>query len=383
MTKLIFLLWFCALFTACANTKQSAFHTSSETKQPPICYGVKAPKVTGCEGAAVDKTWDSVIEAGLTVETFTQQFKGETVTRRYLQYIPENLDREQASPLVFVLHGAHINAEITRAHDTHTDLEAIADKEGFVVIYGNALSSPPEPQADKFFANSGIWNTVDGVTPDQEKLDNDLNYFLTIIENVKNEGVSLNEKEIFIGGISNGGLMTLLAVENLPSTFRAGFAGVPAPTTKRFSRNEIDVSMMFYYSENDPVFLPYFENTDITYAELTKMTIDAWALAIGVNKDLVNNWKYIPIEDSQQEGKRYTGSAPIALNTTKTRLEEVRAFSEDGENEVWIIRSERAGHAIPHPTQFDIETVEKSTGFRNQDVNSIELMWNFFSQFID
>jgi polyhydroxybutyrate depolymerase len=57
-------------------------------------------------------------------------------TRTYLVHVPRALDRAKPAPLVFVFHGAGCDAtSLVRA----TGLDALADREGFVVVYPNAV----------------------------------------------------------------------------------------------------------------------------------------------------------------------------------------------------------------------------------------------------
>ncbi|MGE5785322.1 MAG: hypothetical protein ACM3ZE_12060, partial [Myxococcales bacterium] len=58
------------------------------------------------------------------------------VQRRYLVYAPSNL-APRPVPVVLVFPGKGTSAEGVAFYDTHTRFEALADRDGFIVVYGN------------------------------------------------------------------------------------------------------------------------------------------------------------------------------------------------------------------------------------------------------
>src|SRR5690606_37652972 len=77
-------------------------------------------------------TWEGLLALGLEVRTFEQTHllnKSEKVTRRYLQYVPRDLQGQPGKwPLVIALHGANLNAEAFREWYLGDRLERLADK---------------------------------------------------------------------------------------------------------------------------------------------------------------------------------------------------------------------------------------------------------------
>ena len=332
--------------------------------------------LTGNGPAGNGQTWQSVLDAGLTVRTFEQTLNGETVSRRFLQYLPNTFDAEQTYPLVILLHGFGINAEITRQFDTEADLESLADENEFVVVYGNALAfNQTQPEDDPFFANSGGWVRSTLGTP-QTLLDLDLDYLIQVEAELARQGILIDPDARFISGISNGGEMTFLAADRLAPRYKAAYAGIPVAINP--TNTSIDMSMMIYYSINDPLLNMIFTN----YATDMENTYEQWARAIGIDANQIENVTFTKLPDNVNEGSTYNGNSPIALATRNSRLEQASFISADGENRFLLIRSENAGHGIAHPLQFDRLTVENSNGFRNEDLNSIERMWEFFNSTI-
>ena len=73
----------------------------------------------------------------------TQQFYGvEEFDRRYILYAPNSIIGKKNAPIVFVYHGANVNAETVAFFDTSNRLEDLADEHGFVVVYTQGLSPP-------------------------------------------------------------------------------------------------------------------------------------------------------------------------------------------------------------------------------------------------
>ena len=373
-----------------SDATQSATSTStpepSQTSTPDPSPTVAAaqrtlinPALTGNGPAGLANTWQSALDSGVSVRTFVQEEDGVTIPRRYLMYLPQNFDPNQTYPLVIVLHGGGINAEITRQFDTEVDLEPLADRDEFIVVYGNATAiTEAQANDDLFFANSGVWlrtPTNPGLTPDF--LQRELDYLVEIENDLALQGVQIDPDARFVSGISNGGEMALYAADRLAPRYRAAFAGIPVPISPTNVTNPI--SMMIYYSVNDPVFAQFPQ----PYSQAMQNTYESWASVMGIDAASLNAISFTPIQNTVNEGDSYSGSAPVALNSRNSQLEDVTLVSSDGQNQLHIIRSETAGHGIPHPLQFDIGTVERSNGFRNEDVNSIELMWTFFSQFIN
>ncbi len=327
--------------------------------------------ITGTGLAGNGETWETVSNAGVEVRTFDQTINGSVIPRRFLLYLPASFDRNETYPLVIILHGANINAEITREFDTDRDLEALADQEGFVLVYANASANAlPQPSDDPFFANIGQW--VRGPAG----LQGDLNYLVRIEQELASLSININPDVRFISGISNGGEMVLIASEQLAPRYRAAFAGIPVPVSLRLT--DINTSMLFYYGENDPIFLPNFPNNGNQMAQIA----NDWALAIGAENGFTDS-DFIQLADVVVEGENYLGNAPISLATQNSRLLDATKVALDGQNQVRVIKSPNGGHGIAHPRQFDQGTIDMVTGFRNQDLNSVEEMWLFFEQFID
>ena len=334
------------------------------------------PDLTGIGPSGAQYTWSTVTDAGLTVESFEQSLtESLSITRRYLQYLPKNFDASKSYPIVVLLHGATVDAEWSREFDKTKDIERLADEHDFVVIYANAIPSQfPNENDDPFLANGGVWinNNFGG-------LQTDLQYLIMIRDDLNYKGIKVRDGEIFLAGISNGAQLALHASELLAPYIRATFAGVPVPV--RLDAKKLDMSVMFYYSKNDPIIapIPIIIDHEQSMNTLGKL----WAKAIGVNKKSLRYKRFKPMPNLIHEGADYTGDSEVISQTKNSRLEQIVYRSSRSNNQVHIIRSRNAGHAIPHPELVTQDyLVEGSNGIRNQDINGIEVMTNFFIQYM-
>lgn len=80
---------------------------------------------------------------GVQVFTFDQETRScGTVTRRYLAHVPESPDVATAASVVIGLPGQGANAESMREFQAKGMFDQLADRDGFVMVYGNGLPTP-------------------------------------------------------------------------------------------------------------------------------------------------------------------------------------------------------------------------------------------------
>jgi polyhydroxybutyrate depolymerase len=108
-------------------------------------------------------------------------------TRTYALYRPTGWDKLKGMPLVLMLHGAGGDAE---KMEQLTGFVAIAEREKFVLVY-------PEGMGQQ-------WN--DGRGRNEEI--NDVGFIRTLIDFMVSE-FNIDPKKVYVGGMSNGGFMTM------------------------------------------------------------------------------------------------------------------------------------------------------------------------------
>lgn len=125
-----------------------------------------------------------------------QESGGETIThdgieRTYYVYVPESYDGSQAVPLVIGLHGAGGSA-VEMAY--FTNLDDIADVNGFLLVYPNAIDAR--------------WDYLDVPLEEGDTVVDDVGFIGALIDKMT-EDYRIDESRVYVFGFSNGGLMSV------------------------------------------------------------------------------------------------------------------------------------------------------------------------------
>lgn len=125
------------------------------------------------------------------------------VERHYKIHVPPSYDPAKPMPLVLLLHGhSQDGAEIARL----TKMSKVADREGFIAVYPDARTWAGR---DEWRA----WDTDNGLTAPGEHAD-DVGFLRHII-NTAEQNYKVDPQRIFMGGLSNGGMMAYRAAGEL------------------------------------------------------------------------------------------------------------------------------------------------------------------------
>jgi polyhydroxybutyrate depolymerase len=130
------------------------------------------------------------VAQGLKSEAVEHTVTVDGISRKYLVFVPKGFDKP--SPMVLVLHGGGSNA---RQMERYTRLNDLAAKEGFLVVYPEAVE--------------GNWNDgrgIEGVRAQQENID-DVKFVRMIVDRISKEH-RIDRSRVFCTGISNGGFMS-------------------------------------------------------------------------------------------------------------------------------------------------------------------------------
>jgi poly(3-hydroxybutyrate) depolymerase len=385
LCKLINGIWIVLLTVACAHA------------EPHVHAKPRATEVGNYDGDPT-RTWDGVVKAGVQVRTFTQpdlMNPGQTVLRRYLQYVPKHLPRHGNYPLVIMLPGASLSAEVGREWDWGDRAERLADKEKFLLVYANGHAPSDLTDANPgnpFFANGGYWRACfekPGTGPEFFSVD-DVDYLKRIIQNVQKEGLPLDKKRIYLMGMSNGAEMVQRAAREMPELLAGVGAVMPVyslPANVEWfncgQRPQLPVDMMFIYSPGDTLLDRIFADAGFNYAELMQDSLAAWreALKIPAHRE-----KARLLPNRHMEGKGYcpseSNSAPWAQASVNSRI--IRYDYPQGESGARFAVLEivsAAGHAWPNNTSTSFDVAEQPyNGFRNQDIDAEKVLWEFFKK---
>ncbi len=339
------------------------------------------------------KTWASIRADGIGIRTFGQKHENNPqILRRYLQYVPKGITQGQLSyPLVIALHGANTSAELFRRFSLSDRMERMADREGFILAYGNGYSlagtQAPLVVPEPLWANLGYWRTCLGAPNAEPNFNNvdDVGYIETMIANMLKEGLPIDVNRIYVMGLSNGGEMALHLAREKAELFAGVAAVVPTmglPATETFGACsakavQAPTSIIMIYSKEDPILVPAFKQFDFDYGELLESAMTTWALALGIE---VNTEVATQLPSLVKEGAFYQGSHPALLATRNSyviRKDYKPAASNASFTSLQMVN---AGHHWPvrKVTPLSEVIAEPSFGFNNHDIQAEEVIWRFF-----
>lgn len=343
-------------------------------------------------------TWDGLRHLGIEVRNFHQSNRlkpDDKILRRYLQYVPRSIhrhkDHKTTYPLVIMLPGADLSAEVGREWDWGDRVELLAEKDQFILVYANAhepgelgKQNPGNP----FYANGGYWRTCFGKpgTGAEFFTVDDVAYLRNIIAKVNAEGLPVDKNRIYLMGMSNGGEMVQRAVREMPGLLAGAGVVMPVnsmPATVPFftceARPQYHVSMMFIYSPKDTLLSTIYSSIGFDYGVVMKDSVSQWRAALNI-ADTTESTRLLPNKVS--EGAGYSGNVPWALaslNSSITRYDYRKAAF--GNDFAVLVINPAAGHAWPNAGATDQAVAETPyNGFKNQDINAEELLWDFLKR---
>lgn len=302
---------------------------------------------------------------GVALHTFEQVTPDcGSLTRRYLVYVPKGLPSRSAAPVLIALPGKGSDAENLRDFMTHERFEWLADRDRFIVVYGNAAPST-DTMAD--WPNGGSWRTEPGSEVDDQA------YLSQVVSDLEHRAVIDGTNRLFLVGQSNGGGMVLSAARATPTRY-AGFAAIMPyagfaphlPDATAYSLEHIFLA----YSDTDP-------GTPAGYSQLIAPLGLAWARAIGVSESDQAAPDIVALDDTVAEGSGYTGTDPVVLATRDSRAQQVTYGSPTSGAAVRVVEFDHAGHFWPQPDASDPPEILATFGLRNQDLYMSDALWDF------
>ena len=267
----------------------------------------------------------------------------EGLERSFLIYVPKNI--KENAPLVVAIHGYTSSAKTLMGY---SGINQVADKEGFLVAY---------PQGTKDSRDNNFFNV--GYEFHSDSKVNDVNFIREIVLNLTKD-YKLNSKRVFATGMSNGGDMSYLLACTSSDLFTAvaPVAGVMMKDTLENCNPEKKIPIFEIHGTKDSIskFEGDMNNEDKwgAYYDLPS-TIEFW-----VNKHALNEKETIQLENKNTEDG--------------TTITFERYWSDESQREVWFYIVNDGNHTWPGMTGLFSRTA-------NQDINSAEEIWKFFSKF--
>jgi poly(3-hydroxybutyrate) depolymerase len=165
------------------------------------------------------------------------------VPRHYRLHVPPNYDPDRPMPLLVALHG---HGQDGKDLEDMSGIDARADKEGFIVAY---------PDAIQWFGKKELsaWDTGNGLVPPGAHAD-DVGFLRQLIE-TSQKTMNIDDKRIYMVGISNGGMEAYKAASELSDKV-AAVVSVSGAMSGLEQKPDKPVSMMSIVGTNDDVVPP-------------------------------------------------------------------------------------------------------------------------------
>jgi polyhydroxybutyrate depolymerase len=298
------------------------------------------------------------------------------VDRRYLVYAPARLPPRPV-PVVLVFPGYSASAESAAFYYTHTRFEALADRDGFVVVYGNGLPNPPDARERPSVPKGGF---LRGCLAEHAGEGIDVAYVRAIITALETE-LAVDHNRIYATGLSAGGGMAFELAIEAPDLVAAIAPVAPLPFQPsgpwllgchpRAGHDGVSIAML---AATDDPFVSYAPGGSREYPAARypgmEQTRDAWRAALGLSgapevdalPDLVSGDSYEPD----------TGRA-------SSTLERQRFGPGPDGRELWYYKAVGMGHWWPNPTQM-WSGLWSRFGKTNQDIDFADEAWTFFQR---
>ncbi len=279
-------------------------------------------------------------------ELIQQTLLHEKGTRSFYLYIPSTYDETVQTPLLVALHGRTGNGQrMARL----TEFNKRADTHGFLVVY-------PDGQQKQ-------WNYLHGI-PGANNEPDDSDFLEKLTERVSQE-YNVDNRRIYVTGISNGGFMVQRLACNATSRF-AAFASVAASgyaTMPQYCKNNNPVNMLYLHGTEDRL-VPWrglaIKDESGSQQQVTLSMTDTlkfWSHRNGCSADVSR--KNIQPDD----------------NSSQTRVSVFSAGQCKNSAEVVLYAIMGGGHNWPGVEGIIPDSI---AGQVNMDIHTSDVIWSFF-----
>lgn len=266
--------------------------------------------------------------------------------REYIIHLPPKYKKEESLPLVMVFHGGGGNS---RQIQRYMAMDAIADRENFIVVYPNGISKQ--------------WN--DGRDFKESISANDDVLFINQLLDSMQKNYAVNSKRVFSTGISNGGFFSIYLSYKLSHRLLA-IAPVCASIPEKifpFFYPDQPVNVMIMNGTNDPL-VPY----------------DGGAVG---NRRMGDRGRCTSTDSTLQRyiSVNKTGTTPVVENIPdRNKLDGCTAVKytyTSGKNNtmVCLVKVKNGGHTLPGRPLYQLKVI---IGNVCNDFAGNEMVWEFF-----
>jgi poly(3-hydroxybutyrate) depolymerase len=205
----------------------------------------------------------------------------------------------------------------------------------------------------------------------------DVEYITLTLADLQARGVIAGNNPVLLAGLSNGGGMVLEAARRAPDRWRGiaalmpfdGLEPKPVPDLTHTSLRRV----LLGYTIGDPAMPPGYHET--MARESTQ-----WAKALGIPDAVLAAPHKRQLPDAAVEGNDYRGRNTVALATRNSRATAIDIGTPKGAAQVRVLVMDHAGHFWPNPKGDTEDWIVEHYGFRNQDFDAADAVWDFLRE---
>lgn len=279
----------------------------------------------------------------------------EDYERSFEIYLPKKYSADHQYPLVFILHGGGGTAK-GLIRTTNSRFNQLADEHRFIAVYPNGVEKS---------WNDGARDTI-GVA---RKLNiNDVGFFEKMIE-ILNSEYSIDTKNTFVCGISNGGFMAQRLAFEISIKIN-GIGVIAANLSKVLGKQKLPekpVSVIFINGTDDPI-VPY-NGGEVSVFRKKRGEIYSVIETINLWKEINGCTQELDLYEFPDTNKNDNCTALKSewINPENTNLKVAAITIKDG------------GHTWPG-TQRNLP--KWLVGNTNKDINGCDEIWKFFASLV-
>ena len=272
--------------------------------------------------------------------------------RTFIVHLPAGYSGNKILPLIIALHGGG-GSGFDMERLTEGGLNRLADEHGFIVVYPDAVGKH--------------WNDGRNLSryESQRKNVDDVGFIVALI-NYLTKNYHVDSRNVFVVGMSNGGLMTYRLACEIPERLAAvAVVGVSMSENLYDSCSpRTPVPIMIILGTDDPI-VPWdggelhFGPVKLGRVVSVEKTVEYWADRNGCT--VRHRREYLPDTDPEDG----------------TRVWIERYSNCSGEAEVVLYGIEGGGHTWPGGYQYLPESI---IGRTSRDIDANEVIWNFFTE---
>ncbi|MFA6929275.1 MAG: carboxylesterase family protein [Lentisphaeria bacterium] len=276
--------------------------------------------------------------------------------RHYTVHVPPQYDGKVPVPVVVMLHGG---GGTSKAAAEKTGWGAMADKEGFLAVFPDALSRDPS-KPSHFSRNPQLWNDGSGRFYSGQKAPDDVAFLNAMLDELATR-YAMDPRCVFVTGFSNGASMCFRFGAEASNRL-AAIAPVAGACWLELLPLERPIAMCYITGTADPL--------NLIEGGVPK-------LATG-GSDKVRAKPKPPVRDSILKWTRAVGAPATPRITTEVDgvRTETHGPGRDGA-EVIYVRVEGLGHTWPGGTSL---LPEFMVGKRSDKLQATVFIWEFFRE---